>query len=275
MRLGRQLALIAALVTVFATACSSGGRPAEPSPTHTPPDAVTPAPTLSSTLSPTPTPTATPTPTPGSTGNPVAGPTLLPQGGKTYTHPDLGFSFSYPENWFLDLLTSQQVAVGRSPMAVSIAVDIFGEVPSLDAYTQSAMERDTAELSEVQTVSSLRRTLGGRETVKTKMSYALAGAPQRIKSQLLTLQSGKLGFSFFGSIPEGEPESSFDALTRIVESLQVPSLQFSLTRPRGYVNRCVNDIRRRPSQPLIQWRFHPHTVHRDRRLRSTQGPSDA
>ena len=43
----------------------------------------------------------------------------------------------------------------------------------------------------------------------------------------------------------------------------------------GYVNRYVNDIRRRPSQPLIQWRFHPHTVHRDRRLRSTQGPSDA
>ena len=41
----------------------------------------------------------------------------------------------------------------------------------------------------------------------------------------------------------------------------------------GYVNRCVNDIR--PSQPLIQWRFHPHTVHRGRRLRSTQGPSDA
>ena len=46
-------------------------------------------------------------------------------------------------------------------------------------------------------------------------------------------------------------------------------------RERGYVNRCVNDIRRRPSQPLIQWRFHPHTVHRGRRLRSTQGPSDA
>ena len=44
---------------------------------------------------------------------------------------------------------------------------------------------------------------------------------------------------------------------------------------RGYVNRCVNGIRRRPSQPLIQWRFHPHTVHRGRRLRSTQGPSDA
>ena len=43
----------------------------------------------------------------------------------------------------------------------------------------------------------------------------------------------------------------------------------------GYVNRCVNDIRRRPSQPLIHWRFHPHTVHRGRRLRSTQGPSDA
>ena len=49
----------------------------------------------------------------------------------------------------------------------------------------------------------------------------------------------------------------------------------SLTIEGGYVNRCVNDIRRRPSQPLIQWRFHPHTVHRGRRLRSTQGPSDA
>ena len=47
------------------------------------------------------------------------------------------------------------------------------------------------------------------------------------------------------------------------------------TLQRGYVNRCVTDIRRRPSQPLIQWRFHPHTVHRGRRLRSTQGPSDA
>ena len=43
----------------------------------------------------------------------------------------------------------------------------------------------------------------------------------------------------------------------------------------GYVNRCVNDIRRRPSQPLIQWRFHPRIERRDRHLRSTQGPSDA
>ena len=44
---------------------------------------------------------------------------------------------------------------------------------------------------------------------------------------------------------------------------------------RGYVNRCVNDIRRRPSQPLIQWRFHPRIERRDRRLGSTQGPLDA
>ena len=43
----------------------------------------------------------------------------------------------------------------------------------------------------------------------------------------------------------------------------------------GYVNRCVNDIRRRPSQPLAQRRFHPRIECRDRRLRSTQGPSDA
>ena len=43
---------------------------------------------------------------------------------------------------------------------------------------------------------------------------------------------------------------------------------------RGYVNRCVNDIRRRPSQPLSQRRSHPRIERRDRRLRSTQGPSD-
>ena len=43
----------------------------------------------------------------------------------------------------------------------------------------------------------------------------------------------------------------------------------------GYVNRCVNDIRRRPSQPLSQRRSHPRIERRDRRLRSTQGPSDA
>ena len=44
---------------------------------------------------------------------------------------------------------------------------------------------------------------------------------------------------------------------------------------RGYVNRCVNDIRRRPSQPLSQRRSHLRIERRDRRLRSTQGPSDA
>ena len=53
------------------------------------------------------------------------------------------------------------------------------------------------------------------------------------------------------------------------------TVNHSIEEGGGYVNRCVNDIRRRPSQPLIQWRFHPHTVHRGRRLRSTQGPSDA
>ena len=62
---------------------------------------------------------------------------------------------------------------------------------------------------------------------------------------------------------------SFDRVRRL-EIMRDPHVSAG-----GYVNRCVNDIRRRPSQPLIQWRFHPHTVHRDRRLRSTQGPSDA
>ena len=68
--------------------------------------------------------------------------------------------------------------------------------------------------------------------------------------------------------------------TRLQTGLSSSQLQSRLLSTyylanRGYVNRCVNDIRRRPSQPLIQWRFHTHTVHRDRRLRSTQGPSDA
>ena len=49
----------------------------------------------------------------------------------------------------------------------------------------------------------------------------------------------------------------------------------SVGRVGGYVNRCVNDIRRRPSQPLSQRRSHPRIERRDRRLRSTQGPSDA
>ena len=48
-----------------------------------------------------------------------------------------------------------------------------------------------------------------------------------------------------------------------------------LEAKRGYVNRCVNDIRRRPSQPLPQRRFHRHIERRDRRLPSAQGPSDA
>ena len=52
-------------------------------------------------------------------------------------------------------------------------------------------------------------------------------------------------------------------------------LYLFLKFPGGYVNRCVNDIRRRPSQPLSQRRSHPRIERRGRRLRSTQGPSDA
>ena len=64
-------------------------------------------------------------------------------------------------------------------------------------------------------------------------------------------------------------------LSSLYEAFEPAEARRIAERLGGYVNRCVNDIRRRPSQPLIQWRFHPHTVHRDRRLRSTQGPSDA
>ena len=56
---------------------------------------------------------------------------------------------------------------------------------------------------------------------------------------------------------------------------EVAVVDAELRSPGGYVNRCVNDIRRRPSQPLSQRRSHPRIERRDRRLRSTQGPSDA
>ena len=58
-------------------------------------------------------------------------------------------------------------------------------------------------------------------------------------------------------------------------ALENDFLEAALTKAGGYVNRCVNDIRRRPSQPLSQRRSHPRIERRDRRLRSTQGPSDA
>ena len=71
---------------------------------------------------------------------------------------------------------------------------------------------------------------------------------------------------------EGEPVRELrGALSRD----DLIAIAADLGRMGGYVNRCVNDIRRRPSQPLAQRRFHPRIECRDRRLRSTQGPSDA
>ena len=93
----------------------------------------------------------------------------------------------------------------------------------------------------------------------------------------LARQAKAVGISR-GSIyyrPRPVGEAGLGLMRRIDElHLEYPFAGSRMMRG-GYVNRCVNDIRRRPSQPLIQWRFHPHTVHRGRRLRSTQGPSDA
>jgi hypothetical protein len=45
---------------------------------------------------------------------------------------------------------------------------------------------------------------------------------------------------------------------------------------RGYVNRCVNNIRRRPSLSLPQQRFHPRIELRDIRWpRRSDGDNDA
>ena len=84
-----------------------------------------------------------------------------------------------------------------------------------------------------------------------------------------------------------EAADSIDGPIRAVEFARVEHVFFGTPeqvkelrsqvreRLRGYVNRCVNVIRRRPSQPLSQRRFHPRIERRDRRLGSTQGPSDA
>ena len=69
----------------------------------------------------------------------------------------------------------------------------------------------------------------------------------------------------------GEVDDALDMGDEPVEYIRRCNISIS----RGYVNRCVNDIRRRPSQPLSQRRSHPRIERRDRRLRSTQGPSDA
>ena len=67
-----------------------------------------------------------------------------------------------------------------------------------------------------------------------------------------------------------------DIAFRVLAANNTPDFRtISDFRKGGYVNRCVNDIRRRPSQPLPQRRFHRHIERGDRRLPSAQGPSDA
>ncbi len=73
---------------------------------------------------------------------------------------------------------------------------------------------------------------------------------------------------------DGDVDFLREALRVLVEGIMDAEVSVRIGAG-GYVNRCVNDIRRRPSQPLIQWRFHRRIERRDRRLRSTQGPSDA
>ena len=112
---------------------------------------------------------------------------------------------------------------------------------------------------------------------QAKVTYSNLDCNLAATSIAAQLPKGALTLAFIGAY-----EVTFDALASL---LQGPHIDVIVTfhstaikrnvHQGGYVNRCVNDIRRRPSQPLIQWRFHPHTVHRDRRLRSTQGPSDA
>ena len=96
----------------------------------------------------------------------------------------------------------------------------------------------------------------------------LASNPEKKRAvigQVLDYASSLAGLSY----------DDLDERVRRAHDLPLHEAMRNKVSDGGYVNRCVNDIRRRPSQPLIQWRFHPHTVHRDRRLRSTQGPSDA
>ena len=97
------------------------------------------------------------------------------------------------------------------------------------------------------------------------------GISDKLDKEILVGTTGLLT----GTILDNHTRGSASDYAHYVSSLLYGRVDGRYAADRGYVNRCVNDIRRRPSQPLIQWRFHPHTVHRGRRLRSTQGPSDA
>ena len=113
-----------------------------------------------------------------------------------------------------------------------------------------------------QTISRLAE---GNQTIYTTHSPFLVGPDELDLVRVVEMTDRDEGTKVHTSVTASDPA----ALLPLQEALGYDLAQ------RGYVNRCVNDIRRRPSQPLIQWRFHPHTVHRGRRLRSTQGPSDA
>ena len=200
--------------------------------------------------------------------------------GKT-TFDELGASL------FNVVPTAASFGVGLDQVAAALAVTTAQGVPTTIATTQ------------------LRQAFveAGRES--SILAKAIKERTGKSFSQLI--KEGKPVHRIFQDLREDMPEDDFrnlfssveaanaallitgDAAERVDDALAEMSTSAGATDKafetmadtasfriqRGYVNRCVNDIRRRPSQPLIQWRFHPHSVHRGRRLRSTQGPSDA
>ena len=242
MRIGERLVpLGAALLVILTLGCTSGESAVElsPTPTWTPPSIQTPTPSPIATKAPTPTPSpvfrSTPTPTPtgsGPLGPGVGTTTLVPELAKTYTHTDLEFSFSYPEGWRLTVLSSQTVLVGRDAVGMSITADILGEGTDLESYDQAAMERGSADLSGVEVLSSFKTALGSLEAIGTRMTYLDSEDQHERRGQLLTLQSGKLGFAIFFSAPEGEIEGVLSTFGRIVESLQLPRASSNPPPPR-------------------------------------------
>ena len=167
------------------------------------------------------------------------------------------------------------------------AAQLAAEVAELLRQAQAADDEEDRRYGKDKRGDELPEELAFRERRLEKIREAMAAL--EAEAQAAAEQAEAEGRKHPG-VPDDKAQRNFtDTESRIIPApggkdfLQAYNCQAVVDSAHqvivaargGYVNRYVNDIRRRPSQPLIQWRFHPHTVHRGRRLRSTQGPSDA
>ena len=153
-----------------------------------------------------------------------------------------------------------------------LSTGVFSAERGKETVLAGRLDEAQASLSHVGAITAFRGDVEGTNAiVKVKFVVTTAIAGNEIDLTPPNLSDG--------STPE--PDANAGAQTTMIlsysdENQFVNDLDWTIDFiGRGYVNRCVNDIRRRPSQPLSQRRSHPRIERRDRRLRSTQGPSDA